>query len=284
LLPRSPDNGRNSSVGVNLGVSCLGMDNLLPSDIFNEYLLGRRSKCDVQAVKPPDDDDDDNATTVAGASTGADKDNKRSKALQEWAYGMISNVSSSMTESTLSCFQFEHPVAAITHTLLLSATLENLLHSGFVKGSRRKRTQYRSLCGRYIRQRNAHQQDDTAAKRGKETIAFGRRNLFRQSADAAQKDSIQRRIARPPPALLLCLYQCLSTASSRISVSPRRCHWSAATFHVILSLFFRKTQIGSGCAIAQAAFPWCVQQQQSFRSVAPFVSTPCSQSFAGFFE
>jgi hypothetical protein len=91
LLPRTPGNSMTSSVGVNVGVSCLGVDNLLPSDIFNEYLLGRRSKCDVQAVKPPDDDD--YHTTVAGASTGADKDNKRSKALQEWAYGMISIVS-----------------------------------------------------------------------------------------------------------------------------------------------------------------------------------------------
>jgi serine/threonine protein kinase len=104
LLPRPPaasvsnnnNNNRrnymNGSGGV--GVSCLGLDNLLPSDIFNEYLLGRRSKCDVLAVKPPDDDDDDDDNdNAAGAGAGAekDKDNKRSKALQEWAYGMISN-------------------------------------------------------------------------------------------------------------------------------------------------------------------------------------------------
>jgi serine/threonine protein kinase len=96
LLPRPPENtnnnnwsnDRNSSGGNSGGVSCLGMDHLLPSDIFNEYLLGRRSKCDVQAVKPPDEDDHPNG---AGAGADKEKDNKRSKALQEWAYGMISN-------------------------------------------------------------------------------------------------------------------------------------------------------------------------------------------------
>jgi len=75
LLPRTPEHAneqaRRKDGGV--GVTCLGMDHLLPSDIFNEYLLGRSNKCDVLAVKPPLGDD------------------KREKALQDWAFGMISN-------------------------------------------------------------------------------------------------------------------------------------------------------------------------------------------------
>ena len=54
------------------GISFLGLDNIKPSDVFNEYTLGRSKKCDVTADKPPQDDN------------GKD-------ALQEWAHAMISN-------------------------------------------------------------------------------------------------------------------------------------------------------------------------------------------------
>ena len=69
FLPREPTNSSRAG-----GVNFLGNEQLRPVDIFNEYILGRSSKCDVQA-KPP-------RIKI--------KDQKE-QAVQEWVHAMISN-------------------------------------------------------------------------------------------------------------------------------------------------------------------------------------------------
>jgi serine/threonine protein kinase len=137
LLPRAPAHrdvdSRRKGGG---GVSCLGMTNLLASDIFNEYLLGRRSKCDVHAVKPPDDSDGENSNTN-DTGTGTDK---RSKALQEWAYGMISNqhaklyctIGSGQPNTSIEVYVEDTSGngTLINKTTLLRKGEKRLLHSG----------------------------------------------------------------------------------------------------------------------------------------------------------
>ncbi|GAX10958.1 hypothetical protein FisN_2Lh488 [Fistulifera solaris] len=67
LLPRQPNHSQ--SIG---GISFLGIEHLYPSDVFNEYTIGRSPKCDIRAIKPED---------------GSVDENNR----QQWAYGVISN-------------------------------------------------------------------------------------------------------------------------------------------------------------------------------------------------
>ena len=69
FIPREPSENSHSG-----GVSFLGIERLRPVDIFNEYVLGRSSKCDVQA-KPPHEQIKD----------------RKEQAVQEWAHAMISN-------------------------------------------------------------------------------------------------------------------------------------------------------------------------------------------------
>ncbi len=68
LLPRQPN--ESQPVG---GISFLGIEHLHPSDVFNEYTIGRSPKCDLRAIKPEDGSD-------------VDENNR-----QQWAYGVISN-------------------------------------------------------------------------------------------------------------------------------------------------------------------------------------------------
>ena len=69
LLPRDP-----CGVERSVGIKFMGIAWLRPSDIFNEYTLGRSSKCDVQ-ITPP-------------TSNSADE---KELELYEWAHAMISN-------------------------------------------------------------------------------------------------------------------------------------------------------------------------------------------------
>lgn len=90
LLPRQPTLASSSSayppspspVTLWHGQSpYLQMNRLQPGDHFNEYTIGRSTKCDVQAVPPTND----------FGTTKNDKDCKKTLAIQNWVYGMISN-------------------------------------------------------------------------------------------------------------------------------------------------------------------------------------------------
>jgi serine/threonine protein kinase len=71
LLPRDPTHNINESKqGGNTYLGCL--HNILPSDIFNEYKLGRNSKADIRPPKPTSDDENHK--------------------VYAWAHSMVSNL------------------------------------------------------------------------------------------------------------------------------------------------------------------------------------------------